>query len=97
MTTLHETWLATGREITIHTVTQHGGRVVVQATRGTQATREVTAWPGRAGITRAEAIALREARERWGAPGRVRFIETDRREARERLAAERRAAVGGAA
>lgn len=70
MATKHETWLASGREITIHTAYDASGRVFVSAMRGPgESTRLLD---GRAvDLPRLKVRALSEACERWGEPGRV--------------------------
>lgn len=76
--TKHETWIARGREITIHTAHDASGRVFVCAMRlPGESTRLLD---GRAvDLPRLKVAALREVRDRWGEPGRVRFTVADRR------------------
>jgi len=71
--TLHETWKATGRGITIVVTHVAPGRFMVHAERlgGLQATRLLD-FHGATLMFR-KALAYQEARQRWGAPGRISF------------------------
>lgn len=78
--------------VLLRTVFTSHGMVMVYAERlsggGPAATRIVDAW-GEREVLFAKLLVLREARERWGDPERVRFETVDRRSRRQRRASPR--------